>query len=422
MAMCTWRLARVIAVVAILHDTSALSARRKIVAVDGQFRQVVDNETVVLKGANVVMKGPPWLPSTELKVGDLYCIDTPTETCKTFTRHDAEHITSKGWNFIRLGVTWAGAQPTVEPVLNVTWVKRLQSILTLCERYNISVVLDMHQDALGTALCGEGVPMWFSKLATPTEIGKPLWPLPAQTDGKCGLNDTASWALHAGDDNYNVVNPCCLRHNQGGWSSLIATRQAQSTLHYLFTNPGRQHFVTYMGLLARAVANHSAAIGIELMNEPPEINMGYMYETWKEAYTVIRAEIPDIAVGIMDPGEAPLPATHLLIPVTLQSWIRNNTTHLFYAFHWYSTPADPAVAVKNAVAIAKAWGIPALMTEFMSCKVQAIADAANIGWSYWHYSQYCNTPPSSQCIGPASNCTFGACITGWGAGDSNHTC
>ena len=54
------------------------------------------------------------------------------------------------------------------------------------------------------------------------------------------------------------------------------------------------------------------------------------------------------------------------------------------AFHWYSTPSDPAVAIKNAVEIGKKWNIPTLMTEFMSCKVQLLAEAAKIGWSYWH--------------------------------------
>ena len=32
-------------------------------------------------------------------------------TCKTFNQRDVDHIKSRGWNFIRLGVVWAGAQP-----------------------------------------------------------------------------------------------------------------------------------------------------------------------------------------------------------------------------------------------------------------------------------------------------------------------
>ena len=134
-------------------------------------------QPVLLQGANVVMKGPPWLPPVS---GDDVCADRwfSNFTCYTFNRADAEHITqTMGWNYIRLGVTWAGAQPTAEHKLDEEWVTRLHAILSLCEEYGIHVVLDLHQDAVGTATCGEGVPQWFSALATPHQIGKPLVPL-----------------------------------------------------------------------------------------------------------------------------------------------------------------------------------------------------------------------------------------------------
>ena len=41
-------------------------------------------------------------------------------------------------------------------------VRRLQAILTLCHDNGIAVLLDVHQDAVGTAVCGEGVPQWYS--------------------------------------------------------------------------------------------------------------------------------------------------------------------------------------------------------------------------------------------------------------------
>ena len=55
---------------------------------------------------------------------------------------------------------WAGAQPTPDPVLDPDWLQRLWAILTLCEKHGIAVLLDVHQDAVGTATCGEGVPQW----------------------------------------------------------------------------------------------------------------------------------------------------------------------------------------------------------------------------------------------------------------------
>lgn len=92
---------------------------------------------------------------------------------------------------------------------------------------------------------------------------KGLW------DGLCWINDTKTWALHAGQSDYNTKNPCCLRNNWGGsqWSKLAVTKQAQDTMLYLFRDPvGRAHYATYMGLLARSVRAKPAAIGIELMN------------------------------------------------------------------------------------------------------------------------------------------------------------
>ena len=113
-----------------------------------------------------------------------------------------------------IGVIWAGAQPAgPNTPLDEAWVARLQDILTVCHGNDIYVILDIHQvrssaqfwghflgvcptqltqigrflsdsslnkwlagcqDALGTAMCGEGMPMWFSTLATPDLIGRPL--------------------------------------------------------------------------------------------------------------------------------------------------------------------------------------------------------------------------------------------------------
>ena len=86
------------------------------------------------------------------------------------------------------------------------------------------MLLDVHQDAVGTAVCSEGVPMWFSKQYTPHLIGAPIWPLPELEDGTCGRNDTDGWAEYAGDVDYNIKNRCCRKRNQGSWGSLITTR------------------------------------------------------------------------------------------------------------------------------------------------------------------------------------------------------
>ena len=50
----------------------------------------------------------------------------------------------------------------------------------------------------------------------------------------------------------------------------VPTLGTQATMaHLIGTQAGRKAYAAYVGLLARAVAQHPAAIGIELMNEPP---------------------------------------------------------------------------------------------------------------------------------------------------------
>lgn len=94
------------------------------------------------------MHRPPWIPAT---TGNSVCHDRwfTNFTCYAFNDADAEHITKDmGWNFIRLGVVWAGAQPTSEPKLDSEWLERLHNILALCDRYLIDVMLHM-----GSVLC-----------------------------------------------------------------------------------------------------------------------------------------------------------------------------------------------------------------------------------------------------------------------------
>eukprot|EP00729_Bicosta_minor_P018615 gene18615-3214_t len=329
---------------------------RDVVVADGMFTNSSTGKRVVLTGTNVVLKGWPWLPTTD---GDTFC-DTPANpshntSCRTFNAADAMHLkTTLGYNFIRLGVTWAGAQPTSGAGLDPAWVRRLQAILTLCHDNGIAVLLDVHQDAVGTAVCGEGVPQWYSAIATPHEIGKPLTPVTKLKDGTCGEDDKKSWALYKGDPQYNIKNPCC---------ALITTVQAQATLFHLFSPAGRVYYAKYMELLAAAVVDYPAA-GVS----------------------------KDLAVGVMDTGQTPLPYGDIGLSKSTLKWLQS-ASHLFYAFHWYGEPKPVSAAIKNAVTLATRWRMPALLTEYggygSGCTVQAAAAAVHVGTSYWHYSDYC---------------------------------
>ena len=161
-----------------------------------EFFDVKANATVVLGGPNVVVKGYPYMPAVEgnticndvvghtlrrfrltmfrctdtfsyprisfhlSKVNDLCTAHGNCSTCSTFNQADVDHIKSRGWNFIRLGVVWAGAQPRDEDALDPDFLKRLHAVLELTDKNGVHVMLDNHGDMVGTLGCGNGVPAW----------------------------------------------------------------------------------------------------------------------------------------------------------------------------------------------------------------------------------------------------------------------
>ena len=104
----------------------------------------------------------------------------------------------------------------------------------------------MHQDAMGTANCGEGFPMWFTQKHFPHLIGKPIVGLPSKNSSRCSLTDFASWQEHAGDPNYNLKNPCCVKINIAGRedSTLLDTSDLcqASIVHLASTAEGRSAY------------------------------------------------------------------------------------------------------------------------------------------------------------------------------------
>ena len=97
------------------------------------------------------------MPSVE---GTTYCNDDTGDLCKahgncttctTFNQADIDHIKSLGWNFIRLGVVWAGAQPSDEDKLDEDFVQRLHAVLDLTDKNGIHVMLDNHGDMVSSS-------------------------------------------------------------------------------------------------------------------------------------------------------------------------------------------------------------------------------------------------------------------------------
>lgn len=433
-----------LAVIEAAAPTPAPPALPRRVRIQGQqFVLASTKQPIVLAGPNVVVKGPPYMPSVE---GDTVCNDTVTnectkagtcKSCTTFTEADVLHLKSMGWNTIRLGIVWAGAQPLDSASLDPDFVRRLHAVLDLTDRTGIHVMLDNHGDMVGTAGCGNGVPIWVQQKAAPELIGKPLvtgFPysiIPSLEIKKvagysvCGDNAT-KWAEFAGDPNYNLLNPCCQQMNSPNPGGLGYTTISQKTMDYILTEgPGRTDFVRFWSLVAQEVKRHPSAFAAELMNEPMSIYRGKMYDTWRACAEAINAIIPDMSVALADTGEGivfPAWVDKFFAGIDIDhdtvQWIKASS-NVFYAWHWYGNPKDPSNAVSRALAIQKSWNVPSFATEFMDCRVWEAAAAANISHSYWHYSAYCTTGPAFGNRKVPSD-TFGACILGWAGGDSSH--
>jgi endoglycosylceramidase len=110
--------------------------------------QIVDeyNRTRFFHGTNVVMKEPPWYRPLEWVPG-----------VSSFGKQDVQNLHDLGLNIVRLGHSWAGAEP-VRGSYNQTFLDIMKEQTKLAEDHGIYVLVDVHQDCLSQHFCGHGVP------------------------------------------------------------------------------------------------------------------------------------------------------------------------------------------------------------------------------------------------------------------------
>ena len=229
----------------------------------------------------------------------------------------------------------------------------------------------------------------------------------------------------------HLASPCCQALNRpsglwGGWGGhLVPTFGVQlSMAHMLLSGEGRAAYARYAALLAASVAAHPAAIGLELMNEPPFLPFAppfletAMYDLYRQCYEAVRAVSAELAVGLGDSGEMAHYADDARLPPATRAWLRN-ATHLLYTFHWYRSPVWPSYpdSLANARALSAAWGATPVLTEVSKdAALLELAEAAGVAWAFYPYHPYCSVPEAAS-LEPASgceagqDCAFGACIT-----------
>ena len=192
---------------------------------------------VFLHGANMIVKGPPYVPSR-----DGY--DNKTSLVK----EDFITMQRSGINFIRLGVMWPGLEP-IEGQYNMTYLQLIEDIVQEAAEYGIYTLADMHQDDLSERYCGEGIPLWAAQGEELVEFPIPVKAERYKLDGK--------------------KMPTRQECAKGNWPSYYSSAACSNAFEKLYTD---EKLVTswsnFWAKLAERFTGNSNILGYELINEP----------------------------------------------------------------------------------------------------------------------------------------------------------
>jgi len=190
-----------------------------------------------------VYKGSPYFPPNS---------DT-FDPLQSFNDEDIDRLKSWGWNSVRLGLMWAGAEPS-RGQYNATYFEALRNITDRLGAKGIYTYLELHQDVLSEHFCGDGIPAWTVDDAL-NGTGAFAFPQPLTLHGyKFDAHGIPSEA----DCNYS------------NWANYYSTSAVGMAFQSLYDNHNgvRDRLVALFQEVARRWKDSSYLIGYELMNEP----------------------------------------------------------------------------------------------------------------------------------------------------------
>ena len=337
----------------------------------GRWITDADGRVVILNGVNMVYKRPPYHPSA---IG----FDAP----------DARFLREQGFNTVRLGLIYAGVEPT-PGAYDDAYLAAIDQTAQVLAAEKIFYQLDFHQDLYNEKFQGEGWPDWAV-----FDDGAPNPPL-----GFPG-NYVGNPALWRAFDHFWANDP-------GPEGIGLQDRYAGAWRH-----------------VAGRFKNQPYMMGYDLLNEPwpgtpwvscannvgcPAFDTGTL-QPFNEKMTNAIREVDPRGIVWYEPNVLfnNGPQTHL----TDVAGPAGMSYHV-YCLEEQPTPGpqDPAqeescrlredLPFQNANAHAEATGNALLMTEFGATddlggieRVIARAEDAMISWQYWHYCQ-CNDPTTT---------------------------
>jgi endoglycosylceramidase len=367
----------VAAVLALTLVPSANAAPPRLSVERGPDAAIVDEggRQVLLRGLNVN------------QLGDYYQADPALPTTIPLAERDFEEIAALGFNVVRLVMNWSAFQPQ-RGAFDQAYVARVREAVRWAAEHDLSIVLDMHQDA------------WGKHIATPP--GQQCEPgfSPA-----VGWDGAPEWAT------FTDGLPTCRANNTRELSPAVA--QAFESF-YADRESIQSELVATWGRIAAAFATEPNVVGYDLINEPhPGFGVGVnqsgpLGRYYARAIDAIRA------------GEGGIPPRIVFFePSVLWSGFGTDATpppgftsdrHIVFAPHLYSESisvdqgatsieegfdnAERAAAAYGAPLWSGEWGWFGPPEESRSRLERYIAqeDARRLGGAWWVWKQACGDP------------------------------
>jgi endoglycosylceramidase len=307
---------------------AALDGRRLHVS-DGRLRDQRGRE-VTLRGVNARVQG----------VFDVTFDDgrLPLEAIPVFDAGDGERMRAFGFNLLRLPISWSALEPSPGSY-DRSYLARIATVVDVCTRRGILVLIDFHQDAFSKEIGQDGAPRWALDLL-----------------------------LGAG--NYPYLG--------GPLNDLTARRFAPATLtafrEFFADKDGIQdRFAAAAVTVAKRFRRARGVLGYEIMNEPFALAAGGTQAQLdsfqvRVAAAIRRADRRHLIVFEPDTirnftNQSPIPAAPFPVPGAI--YAPHIYTGVFDATDFSSgDPALLAPSMERAAAEAAAWGAPLLVGEY----------------------------------------------------------
>ncbi|OYD67692.1 endoglycosylceramidase [Rhodococcus sp. OK302] len=383
---------------------------------DGSSRIVDDQgRTVILRGVNV--NG----------LGEYYQEFPDLDSTMPLTEADFAGIAAKGFNVVRLIITWSLIEPQ-RGVFDHAYLDRIAEAVNWAKIHDIGVILDMHQDAWGPAV------------NSPDGTVCPSFMKPA-----VGWDGAPAWATAITDPMYT----CRLEDSR----EVSVAVQTSFENFYNDLNGIQGEFIKSWEFVARRFATDPAVVGYDLLNEPNPglaigfndyVRLGQMYDRLVPAIRAAEASVPGgfSHTVYFEPGvmSSILPTPGPSTGSVGSSGSGGSTgsassgpsgftsdSNLVYAPHIYNESLALAMGTieqgfANAQKAADNYGTPFFSGEwgFFSddpaddapklVRYAAAEDSYLIGGTWWQWKQACGDPHNVQLRGNRPDCqpgTFG---------------